>query len=1241
MKKNIVYILLALLLSVMTGCMKEDFSETGGRTSGADPQYPSDGWVQLNCSVMLPGEGPATKAMAELPGIDRLTVAIFGKSALKESVEVSSFDNATTNGNNPMYNFTVKLPLMDSKNLRVHILANCAAQLPFKSEQVVMRQYAYTTGNQDAYWYRFELPNGIELKKVYNAATDMMDYVSHPDPVDPSKIIYEVTDEVKAAFRNLPLLRNFAKISVESVTPQLVLDPTTTMTVINMPDRGSLAPMQGDEFLPDYYSYTYDYLRNEYDSNAGYLGFTPIGAGLVNSDPALAPFRPCGKDGSGNVTGGVFMYETSLNAAEPAYIIIHGLYYPYKTGLSRSDWTSYPDNPEDFLDYSNPTDGYYKIDFMDADGYYAILRNFRYHIRITGVSKPGATTPSEAASTGGSGGISSNKEASALTDFSDGYGRIAVNIVERTFVESQPSFYLKYKFIPDIELIEGNDEHTDNRLQSEGGPVEITIGPKKGPKNVISSEFDASIPSGGTTLGSSDTGYIKVMDGSDSDGFRTFYVTINDPHTSDATEQIITITGHIDEYKKIERQIRLILMPRQTMMVECLADVPDPSEAANAVEDVMGQGVNVNISIPTLLPESMFPLIFKIESDKLSITPNTQKYEDENLPVETGISICDGQTSSQTFHYVKTLNYDDYKALTDPDDDGYVSFTCHFKTNQAQSASTIYVDNEYFNKGSDDFVNYSRYEFRNLAFNNYGRAANQDVNCTFQLDETDNSRPRVIQVKLEGMTPRNNQTGWNTTDASQGLYTFETNATSAQTVTLNLHTITNNQGFPGYYNVTLKVVDATGKEIYHEASVGSQARRITLNPSSMELIPGESKRIEATLWPETLNNSTITWSSSNTAVATVDENGRVTAVAPSPVPVNITASCGNASAACRVTVKEIPVTAVSLDRSSMTLHVGESQNLTCTVFPFDASNKNVTWESSNTDVVTVDSNGRVTATGVGVTTVTVTTVDGGYSAVCTVNVEPTPVQSVSLNHTSYTLRPEGTVQLTATVSPANATNKAVTWQSSNTSVATVSDGLVTAVAPGNATITVTTVDGNKTATCSIVVQRRTWHAASYAIDLSDYTNAAASSFTTSPQNVVFVNTERDNPPLNYLRYFKAMGIRTNNGSWLNPNYSYSSGYFTVTAPPQATYDGSRIIGISMAYDDGYDDRPVTYQGNGNTSLSGTAAAWGTTNTGSTSEVSGYNTVRVTMSCTTANEYDNRNRLTSLTVYYGYFTWENP
>lgn len=174
-----------------------------------------------------------------------------------------------------------------------------------------------------------------------------------------------------------------------------------------------------------------------------------------------------------------------------------------------------------------------------------------------------------------------------------------------------------------------------------------------------------------------------------------------------------------------------------------------------------------------------------------------------------------------------------------------------------------------------------------------------------------------------------------------------------------------------------------------------------------------------------------------------------------------------------VTGETIPVNSVSLDKTNLELAIGNTATLKATILPNNATNKNVSWSSSNPSVATVSSTGEVKGIAKGNATITVKTEDGGKTATCRVTVVETkiPVSGVGLNKSSLSMAVGDTQTLTAIVTPSNATDKSVTWSSSNTSVATVSSsGVVTAKAAGSATITVTTNDGGKKATCSVTVQ---------------------------------------------------------------------------------------------------------------------------------------------------------------------------
>ena len=168
----------------------------------------------------------------------------------------------------------------------------------------------------------------------------------------------------------------------------------------------------------------------------------------------------------------------------------------------------------------------------------------------------------------------------------------------------------------------------------------------------------------------------------------------------------------------------------------------------------------------------------------------------------------------------------------------------------------------------------------------------------------------------------------------------------------------------------------------------------------------------------------------------------------------------------------VTVTGVTLNKTELTLETGGSETLTATVAPSDATNKNVTWKSSNTAVATVDDNGKVTGVAAGEATITVTTEDGGKTATCKVSVLPS-VKKVTVEPATLTLGKKKSYTLKATVEVSGSgTDTGVTWTSSDETIATVdATGTVTATDKvGTVTITATSVvDPTKKGTCTVTV----------------------------------------------------------------------------------------------------------------------------------------------------------------------------
>lgn len=173
---------------------------------------------------------------------------------------------------------------------------------------------------------------------------------------------------------------------------------------------------------------------------------------------------------------------------------------------------------------------------------------------------------------------------------------------------------------------------------------------------------------------------------------------------------------------------------------------------------------------------------------------------------------------------------------------------------------------------------------------------------------------------------------------------------------------------------------------------------VTLSATEVSIFPGEQVELKATLTPDNCTSSYKTWASSDAKVATVDVWGRVVGLTPGKTTITVTTDSGKCTANCNVTVKEIPATGVTLNVTTASVYIGEFVNLTASVTPANASDKTITWTSSNTEIATVDETGKVTGVELGKATITATT-KNGISASCEVTVNlrtPTEPETVEL-----------------------------------------------------------------------------------------------------------------------------------------------------------------------------------------------------------------------------------------------------
>lgn len=278
---------------------------------------------------------------------------------------------------------------------------------------------------------------------------------------------------------------------------------------------------------------------------------------------------------------------------------------------------------------------------------------------------------------------------------------------------------------------------------------------------------------------------------------------------------------------------------------------------------------------------------------------------------------------------------------------------------------------------------------------------------------------------------------------------------------------------PGTAVITASAIDGSGVTATCNVTVnGNPVSSVTLNRSTASLMVGENVSLSATVLPANASDKSIIWSSSDESIATVDETGIVTAIAIGSTTIKATSvSNPDISGECLITVVPTPVSSITLSQSSVSIKVGGSVKIDASVLPESATNKAIVWTVANPEIASVDENGLVTGLALGTTNLTATAADdGGASAICVVNVIPTPAESITIDTPERTSFKVGeSIQLSASVLPENATYKTVTWTSSDSNIIAInSNGIATAISVGEAIITATNSAG-QTSTITLTV----------------------------------------------------------------------------------------------------------------------------------------------------------------------------
>lgn len=340
------------------------------------------------------------------------------------------------------------------------------------------------------------------------------------------------------------------------------------------------------------------------------------------------------------------------------------------------------------------------------------------------------------------------------------------------------------------------------------------------------------------------------------------------------------------------------------------------------------------------------------------------------------------------------------------------------------------------------------------------------------------------------------------------LFTFFINSeVYAASIKLNQHNVNLGVG----YNTTLKVVDTGGSssttvvwtssdssvatvnngvvtgvkpgEAIITAKIGAEQAickvvvinnfvpitGIRFSNSNETILVGSTQKLSVIVTPSNASNQSLSYTSSNSNIATVDSEGNVKGIAVGEAYITVSAAGYQAVANIKV-INTISLNSISIPKN-LQLKEQSSSTLNVTFNPSNATNKKVTWKSSNPNVATVDSSGNVKAIAPGTATITVISSDGGKVATC--NVEVTALSKkltgISLNKTELSMELDTEETLTVIFNPEYAENKNIKWSSSNTKIAKVSNGKITPVKPGKVEIKAVSEDGNYEAVCQVTI----------------------------------------------------------------------------------------------------------------------------------------------------------------------------
>ncbi len=409
------------------------------------------------------------------------------------------------------------------------------------------------------------------------------------------------------------------------------------------------------------------------------------------------------------------------------------------------------------------------------------------------------------------------------------------------------------------------------------------------------------------------------------------------------------------------------------------------------------------------------------------------------------------EKSTDKTNYNAVLNPSSYVPIIEDDKFGAKTGEMVLDTGTTSREQTYYYKLRMW--VSKDYVVTGESKFFTVRINVYGIGSDVIDADNVILNKTNITMKQNESQKLSATIKPDNASDkrvkWTTSDPSVAIVDSDGNVTGTGEGDAVI-TATAKDGEKATCNVTVTKPDPTD---------------IVTSVEKIELKTNKETEITATVMPENVNDSKLTWSSSDESIVTIEETSsknrvstaKVKSASKSGTAVITIAASNGLKKKINVNVTNQESESVTIDKAKLDMITGDSETLTATVTPEDTIDKSITWTSSNTDVATV-TNGKVTAVAPGTATITAT--NGSNSATSSVTVRNPLPTGVNANGATVNMKSGTTHQINATVSPSNARSKKLTYASSNPLVAEVSEnGLITALGAGSTTITLTTING--------------------------------------------------------------------------------------------------------------------------------------------------------------------------------------